>query len=500
MKTVQDWGFISKEQGLVKPKLQDNKIFHALTTAYENNQQQEIYGATENIVRREKELCELTLGDLKRLSGKGDADGTLKLVMEHYQQRLGVATEKEEKINQLSEDSRKMMEEYKKRTQELADVKRNLMDSQSKLRDLAKTTERLLKKEEELRFIETNLRSELDKNKRNLINGLYEIVAEISEGPESPLAGLVPQAPAEPSRASGPENQGAPAAETKASPSADAPAPASKALEKPVGTVSDPVAGQPRPGLPAETPKERPFTEGLFRKAVSPLASDPLFGNSLGMPAESVWTRDQGRNAAPLFATAPGPIAPVAAPTAAPRAPAAPVASAHATLGLSGASLVEKAARLKMFEPGKSLCSKSMVKTAEGEVISEYFYSPLHPKESRQYIFNTLYAVWSLLSLKTRDEEAFQERLETVFTDLLSRLEHGQNIHLESFLNEDINRDTLAGLLESPRNGRPQAFENLAARLLSRIESVGPGRAGLIDHQFKHLPKSEFPPRNGLTA
>src|SRR3954464_15640104 len=109
MKTVQDWGFISKEQGLVKPKLQDNRIFHALTTAYENNQQQEIYGATENIVRREKELCELALGDLKRLSGKGDPDGTLKLVMDHYQQRLDVAKEKEDKINHLSEDSRKMM-------------------------------------------------------------------------------------------------------------------------------------------------------------------------------------------------------------------------------------------------------------------------------------------------------------------------------------------------------------------------------------------------------
>ena len=177
MKTVQDWGFISKEQGLVKPKLQDNKIFHALTTAYENNQQQEIYGATENIVRREKELCELALGDLKRLSGKGDPDGTLKLVLDHYQQRLNVAKEKEDKINHLSEDSRKMMEEYKKRTQELADVKRTLMESQSKLRDLAKSTEKLIKKEEELRFIETNLRSELDKNKRNLINGLYEIVS-----------------------------------------------------------------------------------------------------------------------------------------------------------------------------------------------------------------------------------------------------------------------------------------------------------------------------------
>jgi hypothetical protein len=498
MKTVQDWGFISKEQGLVKPKLQDNKIFHALTTAYENNQQQEIYGATENIVRREKELCELTLGDLKRLSGKGDADGTLKLVMEHYQQRLGVATEKEEKINQLSEDSRKMMEEYKKRTQELADVKRNLMDSQSKLRELAKTTERLLKKEEELRFIETNLRSELDKNKRNLINGLYEIVAEISEGPESPLPGLASPPNPEPSRTAIPQAPPVAKLEAPAPTLPEAQASSPKPQENPVGTLPDRVMGQARQAqAPAvESQKERPFTEGLFRKPATPLSADPLFGNTLGLPAESVWTRDQGQNSAPLFATAPAAFVP----SPVPRASAAPVLTANAGMGSTGASLVEKAARLKMFEPGKSLCSKSMVKTPEGEVISEYFYSPLHPKESRQYIFNSLYAVWSLLSLKARDEEAFQDRLETVFTDLLSRLEHGQNIHLESFLNEEINKNTLSSLLEAPRNERSPVFETLAARLLSRIESVGPGRAGLIDHQFKHLPKSEFPPRNGLTA
>src|SRR6185295_248689 len=111
MKTVQDWGFISKEQGLVKPKLQENKIFHALTAAYESNQQQEIYGATENIVRREKELCEMALADLKKLADtKGEGNDTLKLVMDHYQNRLSVAKEKEEKINQLSDDSRKMTE------------------------------------------------------------------------------------------------------------------------------------------------------------------------------------------------------------------------------------------------------------------------------------------------------------------------------------------------------------------------------------------------------
>ncbi len=466
MKTVQDWGFISKEQGLVKPKLQDNKIFHALTTAYENNQQQEIYGATENIVRREKELCELALADLKRLSGgKGDPDATLKLVLEHYQQRLSVAKEKEEKINHLSEDSRKMMEEYKKRTGELAEVKRTLMESQSKLRELAKTTEKLIKKEEELRFIETNLRAELDKNKRNIINGLYEVVTDLSDSPEAPQASLPLPVPT-------PQPIPAPVA---AAPKPPAP----PVAEKPLAEKA------PEPLAPEAKDAARPFTEGLFRKTGAPLGGDAgLFGKSLGNQQESIWSRDRVLGGGAGFQ-----IGPQSTPS--------PVVSPNSA---SSGSLVDKAARLKMFEPGKSLCSKSMVKTPEGEVISEYFYSPLHPKESRQYIFNSLYAVWSLLSLKTRDEDAFHERLETVFTDLLSRLEHGQNIHLESFLSEEINKETLARILAFSREERPAQFEAMSGRLLSRIESVGPGRAGLIDHQFRHLPKSEFPPRSGLTA
>jgi len=487
MKTVQDWGFISKEQGLVKPKLQDNRIFHALTTAYENNQQQEIYGATENIVRREKELCELALADLKRLSGKSDHDGTLKLVLDHYQQRLDVAKEKEEKITNLSEDSRKMMEEYKKRTQELADVKRTLMESQTKLRDLAKTTEKLIKKEEELRFIETNLRSELDKNKRNLINGLYEIVAEFSEGQESHLQGLPAQIAAEirPAeiRSAVKEN---PAPNPVKTVVEQTPKPADKIAETPAERKPEVIA--PQSAAPAP---ERPFTEGLFRKPGAPLSVDSLFGKTLGQPGESVWNRDKTLGAAPLFANALAAPAPATSPIA--------VTSPN-TVSTSLGVLVEKAARLKMFEPGKSLCSKSMVKTPEGEVISEYFYSPLHPKESRHYIFNSLYAVWSLLSLKTRDDEAFQDRLETVFTDLLSRLEHGQNIHLEGFLKEEISKETLSSLLAAPRSERGALFDSISARLLSRIEAVGPGRAGLIDHQFQHLPKPDFPPRNGLTA
>ena len=456
MKSVQDWGFISKEQGLVKPKLQDNKIFHALTTAYENNSQSEIYGATENIVRREKELCEMALADLKKLSGgKSDQDGTLKLVMDHYQSRLTVAREKEEKVNNLSEDSRKMMEEYKKRTQELADVKRNLMESQSKLRELAKNTEKLLKKEEELRFIESNLRTELDKNKRNIINGLYEIVTDFSDqtadtdsNREEPIT---PKLAARPVEVSVPPK----------------PAPAAPVIAK----MEPPTAPSVLSPMGNLLNQPKMFTGSLFRNEETPAEKDQFRKDAPPVMSEGMWTRDKMMGTSPIqfssqiFQQSQNPV------------------------GAKDGSLVEKAARLKMFEPGKSLVSKSMVKNQEGEVISEYFYSPLHPRDGRHYIFNSLYAVWSLLTLKAKDTDAFQERIDSVFTDLLSRLEHSQNIHLESYLADEINKDVISNFLTAPREERPGIFELMAARIIHRIESVGPGGANLIDQQFRQIPK-----------
>lgn len=461
MKTVQDWGFISKDTGLVKPKLQDNKIFHALTSAYENNQQHEIYGATENIIRREKELCELALADLKRLSeGRGEGDATLKLVMEHYQARLQVARDKQEKINQLAEDSRKMSEEYKKKTQELADVKRNLMDSQSKLRELAKTTEKLIKREEELRFIESNLRSELDKNKRDIINGLYEIVADL---PDSGAAPVVPEA----GEAIAPPARETPSiAETVGSPLFPSP-PAASLPEK-----GETFLDTPETAAPAVPPAAQPVSEPIRPVGRTPAA--PAVENSWMRrePAAEVWTGAEATGSS----TQSGPVI------------------------LKPGDLLEKAVRLKMFEPGKTLCSKSLVKTAEGEVISEYFYSPGQSKESRHYIFNTLYALSSLLNLKNKDEDLFQDRLETLFTDLLSRLEHSRNIHLESFLGEELNKKEIDKLLDLTRQERPSYFERLATRILTRIEGVGQARAGLIEQQFKLLPKGGFPPGAGIAA
>ena len=436
-----------------------------LATAYENTQQQEICGATENIVRREKELCELALGDLKRLSeGKGESDETLKLIMDHYRARLETAREKEEKINLLSEDSRKMMEEYKKKTQELADVKRTLMESQTRLRELAKSTEKLLKKEEELRFIENNLRTELDKNKRNIINGLYEVVADFSE--HSPEAHAF-----QPQQGEARTGSGTVIALREPDPVVNAPS-APEQVFAPQASDSE---GQ---SIVAEEAPTRMFSAGLFQADIETQGEGNSQPPRENPPAqvESLWNRDK--------AYAGG------------WSPGNPSAVTPAKSG----SLLDRSQKLKLFEPGRNVCSKSTVKTQEGEVISEYFYSPMQAKDARHYLFNSLFAISSLLALKAKDEDLFQERLETVFSDLLSRLEHSHNIHLETFLRVELNREVLSDLLAASRESRWERFETISARVLARLENLGGARSGLIERQFRDLPRPAFPPGMGLAA
>jgi hypothetical protein len=94
--------------------------------------------------------------------------------------------------------------------------------------------------------------------------------------------------------------------------------------------------------------------------------------------------------------------------------------------------------------------------------------------------------------------------VETVFTDLLSRLDHGQNIHLESFLGEEINKDVLARVLDTPRSDRMAVFESVAQRLLgispnpsSRRETLRPDTA--FPFSGKSLRTKKAPRERGLS-
>jgi|GEM_PF-2522785 len=473
MKAAQDWSFISKDQGLPKVKPQDNRIFHALTAAYTTGQSQEIFGASASIVQREKEMCEMALAELQKVhNGSSQPDPTLGLIRDHYQSRLRIASEKESKLSKLADDSRKLNEDHKKKNQELADVKRHLMESQSKLRELAKQTEKLIKKEEELRFIEDGLRKELDNNKREMLNGLYEIVVEL--GVQTPPALPAAEVASEDSRSDlGPENQEhadvlaerlRESEENRAADLAFAKATADAIDE---GTLSPPER-IPKPAIPS--PHAMP--KAMDEAADNPSPATVKIPTGQGLPASANGQATIVLASAPTVNT--GTLTP--APFAQPK-------------GTSLEALTERAQRAKAFEPLKALFSRSLVKTSEGEAICEYFYPVTSAKENRKYVINALFTVHALLQVLQRDPTGFHSRLEMAAGDLLSRLDHGNSIALEEALKGDFTREVLNKMLSLAWKPREQAFQELALRVISRLESLGAMRSKSLEDQFARWPK-----------
>jgi hypothetical protein len=485
MKTAQDWSFITKEQGLPKLKPQENRIFHALTAAYSSGQQQEIFGASATIVQREKELCEMALGELMKVHNDGGKpDETLVLIQDHYQTRLRIASEKESKLRLLADDSRKLNEEHKKKNQELADVKRNLMESQTKLRDLAKQTEKLIKKEEELRFIEESLRTELDKNKHEMLNGLYEIVVELGESNAAQnLAKVIPIA-AEDSLESRVETAMAYPETPAAKPSTYKPAPVLSPPDRSTLVASPPPEKIPAPAV-TQPPLVAPVSAFIPRAPVKPQPQAALIDESshleksavkVGIKPNPNSTNDQATivlASAPLSQNGTLITAPILHPQ-----------------GNSLEGLIERVQKARAFEPLKALFSRSLVKTSEGEAICEYFYPVQSSKENRKYVFNALFTFQALLQVLKRDPTGFHSRLEMAAGDLLSRMDHGRNIALEDSLKADFTRDTLTKLLGLAWKPREQAFQELAHKVFSRLESLGAMRSKNLEDQFCRWPVS----------
>ncbi len=456
MKAAQDWSFITKEQGLPKLKPQENRIFHALTAAYSTGQQQEIFGASANIMRHEKEMCEMALEELRRLQADGTKpDETLNLIQEHYQTRLRIASDKEGQLRKLAEDSRKLTEDHKKKTQELAEVKRNLMESQTKLRELAKHTEKLIKKEEELRFIEEGLRKELENNKREMMNGLYEIVVDLEENAPTPNT-----------RNSGSVDVPPAVVTERVEEKTESPLSILSSLphvphsEEEAGTLN-PAERNPTPAPKATATRiASPAQKTLF-DAIAPKSKPAISPTAISGQATIV--------------LASAPVSPSGTLVSAP-APH-PVAN-------SLESLLDRSQRARAFEPLKALFNRSLVKTSEGEAICEYFYPVQSSKENRRYVFNSLFTLHALMQVLQRDPTGFHSRLEMVAGDLLSRMDHGRNIAFEDALTVDFNRETLTKLLGLAWKPREQAFMDLAHKVLSRLESLGAMRSKNLEDQF----------------
>lgn len=156
-----------------------NRFYSILLDARAANVSENMYDIAEKLLHSEKDNAKLALDQLwalKKSMQHQDACGTIDLLIEYYQEKIDVLRDKEESIKKVSKDTRSLIEDKRKKDEEIASVKNQIGDCTRELNELQAKLDSLKKREEELLFIEQQLKKEISANESQMVNGLYEII------------------------------------------------------------------------------------------------------------------------------------------------------------------------------------------------------------------------------------------------------------------------------------------------------------------------------------
>ncbi|MBN1577698.1 MAG: hypothetical protein JW913_14155 [Chitinispirillaceae bacterium] len=164
--------------GIENSTVDPNRFYSILLDARAASVSENMCDIAEKLLTGEKENAKGALEHLWRLkknlfSGK---NGTLDLLINYYQEKMDILRGKEEHLKKVSLDSRNLLEEKRKKDEEVATVKQQAADCTKELSDLTEKLDKLKIKEQELTLIEHQLREELNRNENEIVNGLYEII------------------------------------------------------------------------------------------------------------------------------------------------------------------------------------------------------------------------------------------------------------------------------------------------------------------------------------
>lgn len=164
--------------GLENSSTDANKFYSIMLDARAINVSANMCDIAEKLVAGEKENAKMALERLWALKKNltAEKNGTIDLLIRFYQEKLDVLRVKEEHIRKVSKDSRGLLEEKRKKDEEIASVKQQISDCTRELKELKAKFDRLTIKEAELSLIESQVRKELDVNENEIVNGLYEII------------------------------------------------------------------------------------------------------------------------------------------------------------------------------------------------------------------------------------------------------------------------------------------------------------------------------------
>ncbi|MFP4012828.1 MAG: hypothetical protein ACLFVQ_01975 [Chitinispirillaceae bacterium] len=165
-----------------------NRFYSILLDARAANVSENMYDIAEKLLHSEKDNAKLALDQLwalKKNMQHQDACGTIDLLIEYYQEKIDVLRDKEESIKKVSKDTRSLIEDKRKKDEEIATVKNQISDCTRELNELQTKLDSLKKREEELLFIDQQLKKEIATNESQMVNGLYEIILRQPEQPEA---------------------------------------------------------------------------------------------------------------------------------------------------------------------------------------------------------------------------------------------------------------------------------------------------------------------------
>ncbi|MBN1308746.1 MAG: hypothetical protein JXA18_12555 [Chitinispirillaceae bacterium] len=186
--------------GIENSSIDPNRFYSILLDARAASVSENMCDIAEKLLTGEKENAKGALEHLWRLkknlfSGK---NGTLDLLINYYQEKMDILRGKEEHLKKVSLDSRTLLEEKRKKDEEVATVKQQVADCTKELSELTEKFDKLKIKEQELTLIEHQLREELNRNENEIVNGLYEIILTQQE---AAVEGAVTAASGQPSDA-----------------------------------------------------------------------------------------------------------------------------------------------------------------------------------------------------------------------------------------------------------------------------------------------------------
>lgn len=170
--------------GLEKSSADANRFYSILLDAREVKTSANMCDIAEKLVLGEKENAKTALEQLWALKKNllAGANGTIDLLIDFYQEKINVLRTNEEHIKKVSKDSRGLLEEKRRKDEEIASVKQQIGDCTREIKDLNDKLEKLTVREQELSLIEQQLKKELDVNENEIVNGLYEIILTQPEG------------------------------------------------------------------------------------------------------------------------------------------------------------------------------------------------------------------------------------------------------------------------------------------------------------------------------